>query len=305
MSPFSSKNSKQNKNKIQKDFFHRTWKSAKSLIFILIIALSVKNFLIETSRVPTGSMENTILVGDFLFVNMFIYGSTSFRTIPFTNIRLPHFSLPAFREPEKGDIVVFEYPGDRDELLPEIVNNYVKRCIGTPGDTLHITDKVAFINGDEVFKPEHIQYRNRITVPAGIPEPYIYPKNSGWNPDNYGPLLIPSKGDTIRLTRSNIEIYRTLINREFERSVVSVSGNKILIDGKVTDDYVIQDDYYFMMGDNRDESADSRYWGFVPRRNIMGKALMIYWSWDPSISFFNPIKLLSSVRLDRIAKLVD
>ena len=86
----------------------------------------IKTFLIETSRVPTGSMEKTIRVGDFLFVNKFIYGTSSPRNIPFTNVRLPYFQLPALREPKSKDIVVFEFPGMSDELLPSNVDNYVK-----------------------------------------------------------------------------------------------------------------------------------------------------------------------------------
>jgi signal peptidase I len=107
----------------------------KNLLFAAVAALLIKSFLIETSRVPTGSMEKTILVGDFLFVNKFIYGSSSPRNIPFTNVALPFFTLPALTEPEKGDIVVFEYPGDRDELFAREISNYVKRCVAVPGDT--------------------------------------------------------------------------------------------------------------------------------------------------------------------------
>ena len=104
----------------------------KNLFYAAIAALLIKTFLIETSRVPTGSMEQTIMVGDFLFVNKFIYGSSSPRNIPFTNITLPYFQLPAISEPEKGDIIVFEYPGDRDVLQPNEILNYVKRCVGEP-----------------------------------------------------------------------------------------------------------------------------------------------------------------------------
>ena len=109
--------------KTQKQKFIEFW---KNLLFAAVAAFLIKSFLIETSRVPTPSMENTILVGDFLFVNKFIYGSSSPRNIPFTNIELPYFQLPAISEPEKGDIVVFEYPGDRDELKPKEISNYVK-----------------------------------------------------------------------------------------------------------------------------------------------------------------------------------
>ncbi|NOX18330.1 MAG: signal peptidase I [Chlorobi bacterium] len=276
----------------------------KNLLFALVAALLIKSFLIETSRVPTGSMEKTILVGDFLFVNKFIYGSSSPRNIPFTNIELPYFTLPALAEPERGDIVVFEYPGDRDEMKSKDIMNYVKRCIATPGDTIEIVDKVVFINGKEAPRPPHIQYYANYYLPKGVPQPDIFPKGSGWNKDNYGPYVIPKKGDTIKLSVKNVEWWRTIIDREFGRRVVAVQKGQVYIDRKPVNSYVIKRDYYFMMGDNRDDSADSRFWGLVPRGNIIGEALMIYWSWDPSISFTNIFKLLSSVRVNRIAKLV-
>lgn len=277
----------------------------KNLLFALVAALLIKSFLIETSRVPTGSMETTIKVGDFLFVNKFIYGSSSPRNIPFTNIALPFFQLPAIAEPERGDIVVFEYPGDRDQLFPTRIDNYVKRCIGLPGDTIQIKNKVAFINGKEAPIPSNIQYLDEYPIPEGVSDYNIFPKGANWNKDNYGPYLIPKKGDVIELNTENVDKWRTIIDREFGAKVVKVRSGKVTIDGKPVDSYTIQKDYYFMMGDNRDDSADSRYWGLVPRDLVVGEALMIYWSWDPSISFASIFKLLGSVRINRIAKLVN
>jgi len=289
------------------------WDFWKNLFFAAIAALLIKTFLIETSRVPTGSMETTIKIGDFLFVDKFTYGSSSPRTIPFTNVVLPYFQLPAISEPERGDIVVFEYPGDRDELFnfdrndPEqnvLVVNYVKRCIGIPGDTISIKEKVIFVNGKEAKRPANIQYINNYVTPAGVANPAIFPKDSPFNEDNYGPVVIPKKGDIIKLTVENIEAWRTIIDREHGKRVVTFDGNSILIDGKTVTSYTLQKDYYFMMGDNRDDSADSRFWGFVPRDKIVGQAFMIYWSWDPNIPFSDIFKLLSTVRINRIAKIV-
>ncbi|MCF6269249.1 MAG: signal peptidase I [Melioribacteraceae bacterium] len=276
----------------------------KNLLFALVAALLIKSFLIETSRVPTGSMETTIKVGDFLFVNKFIYGASSPRNIPFTDVALPYFQLPAFKTPEKGEIVVFEYPGDRDDLHSNAITNYVKRCIATPGDTIQIIDKVVFINSVEAPIPTHIQYSNPYPRPAGVSHPYIFPKGSGWNEDNYGPYAIPKKGDIIDLHIGNIEWWRTIIDREFGRRVVSKRDGKIFIDEKEVTSYEIKKDYYFMMGDNRDDSADSRFWGLVPHDLIVGEALMIYWSWDPSYSFAEIFKLVGSTRISRIAKIV-
>ena len=132
----------------------------------------------------------------------------------------------------------------------------------------------------------------------------IFPKGSGWNPDNYGPYRIPKKGDNINLTLDNIEKWRTIINREFMTESVTIREGKIYINGVESDHYTIQKDYYFMMGDNRDNSADSRYWGVVPRDLIVGNAFFIYWSWNPEIPFSDFLRLFASTRFNRIAKLV-
>ena len=276
----------------------------KNLLFALVAALLIKSFLIETSRVPTGSMEKTILVGDFLFVNKFIYGSSSPRNIPFTNIALPYFQLPSFADPKKGDIVVFEYPGDRDQLKSTNIDNYVKRCIAEPGDTVRIIDKVVFINGEEADIPPHIQYHGLYPVKKEIVDPGIFPKGARWNKDNYGPYVIPKEGDVIELSPKNIEYWRTIIDREYGRKVVSIKDGSVTIEGKPVNSYTIKKDYYFMMGDNRDDSMDSRYWGLVARDLVVGEALMIYWSWNPNIPFSDFFKLLGTLRINRLAKLV-
>ena len=297
----SDEKNKTKKSKTQKE---KLIEFFKNLFFAAIAALLIKSFFIETSRVPTGSMESTIMVGDFLFVNKFIYGSSSPRNIPFTNVELPYFQLPAIGEPNRYDIVVFEYPGDRDELKPTVINNYVKRCIGLPGDVISIVDKVVFINGKEIKRPLHIQYNNQYPIPKGIANPVIFPKAFGWNEDNYGPLEIPKEGKTVNINRNNIEIYRTLIDRAYGRRVVTIEGDDIKIDGKIATTYQFKQNYYFMMGDNRDNSADSRFWGFVPREKIIGEAWMIYWSWDPAIPFSDFFELFASLRVNRLAKIV-
>lgn len=294
----------ENKKNLVKSPKQKFWEFWRNLFWAAVAALLIKTFLIETSRVPTGSMESTIKVGDFLFVNKFIYGSSSPRTIPFTNVVLPYFQFPALKEPERGDIVVFEYPGDRDELKPVEIVNYVKRCIGIPGDTIFIDNKVVFVNGKEAPRPLHIQYINNYVTPKGVANPRIFPVGSNFNEDNYGPIVVPKMGDIVELTPENIEQWRTLIDREYGERVVTVEGEEVLIKGKPTKTYTIQKDYYFMMGDNRDDSADSRFWGFVPRDKVVGQAFMIYWSWDPSIPFSDFFNLLGSVRINRIAKIV-
>jgi len=283
----------------------KTKEFLKNLLFAAVAAFLIKSFLIETSRVPTGSMEKTIMVGDFLFVNKFIYGSSSPRNIPFTNIELPFFQLPAIQEPERGDIVVFEYPGDRDDMEPQNIDNYVKRCIGTPGDTIEIRNKVVFVNGRQSMIPPKIQYLMPQPFPAEIQDRNIFPKGSGWNKDHYGPYVLPKEGETIELTKENVEWWRTIIDREHDKRVVGLNDDGVTINGENVKSYTMQKGYYFMMGDNRDDSSDSRFWGLVPRDLIVGEALMIYWSWNPNIPFADFFNLLGSVRINRIAKLVN
>lgn len=283
----------------------------KQLAFAGIAAFFIITFVIQNTRIPTGSMEDTILVGDFVLVNKFIYGSTSPKYIPFTEIELPYFSLPAFKDPQPEDIVVFEYPGDRDQLVPnEKGVNYVKRCIGAPGDTVQIIDKVVYVNEKEFWRPPFIKYYKGSSHPSNRPYPKghgdfnIFPKGMPWNGDNYGPLVIPKKGMKIPLNPQNVEQWRTTIDREYGERVVDVKNNVVTINNMPVSSYVFKKNYYFMMGDNRDDSADSRYWGLVPRDLVVGQAFITLFSWDRNIPFTQLFKLLASIRPDRVLKLL-
>ena len=291
--------------KRKKTFTEKVKEFIESLFFALIAALLIITFIIQNTRIPTGSMEDTILVGDFVLVNKFIFGASSPRYIPFTEIALPYFQLPALKEPKAKDIVVFEYPGDRDQLVADpVAVNYVKRCIGTPGDTIQIIDKVIFVNSKEFWIPSHIKYLNPYVKPKEYVEPRIFPKGMPWNEDNYGPLVVPKKGYTIRLNIDNVEQWRTIIDREFGKRVVNIKGNVVTIEDVPVTKYTFRKDYYFMMGDNRDDSLDSRFWGFVSRDMIVGEAFITLLSWDRSIPFSDLFRLLGSIRPDRILKLL-
>lgn len=270
-----------------------------ALIYAAIVAFFIKVFFFEAYRIPTGSMEETLLVGDFLIVTKFTYGSTTPRNIPFTDIRLPYVKLPGFKDPKAGDVVVFDYPGDRDVLQSPVVLNYIKRCVGTPGDTIQVINKQLYRNGVMVPDAPNAK-RSQNTKPPGVVEPGIFPKGSGWNEDNYGPLYIPKEGDKIPINVQNYEQWKIFVEREghdirLDGEIVKVNG-ALLPNGE----YTVERNYYFMMGDNRNNSADSRFWGFVSDDDIVGEALIIYWSWDPSISFLEFFRLMGSVRWDRI-----
>lgn len=279
-------------------------REAKSLLFTAIAFVFITSAFIEGSIIPTPSMEKTILVGDRLFINKYIFGASTPTYIPFTNIELPYFRLPAIREPERDEIIVFRFPGDINQLEDDVVEFWVKRCVALPGDTLEIKNKVIYVNGEQSSIPTNINYLNQPIKSKNIKNSEIFPSITTWNEDNYGPLVIPKKGDRISLTASNIEKWRTLINRELSAEVVSVDQNNVKINGEIVNSYTLTKDYYFMVGDNRDNSLDSRFWGFVPRENIVGTPIIIFWSWDSDIPFSRPLDLLSSVRFNRIAKLV-
>jgi signal peptidase I len=215
----------------------------------LLAALILRALVIQAFRIPTGSMKDTLLVGDFLLVNKFIYGATTPENIPLTKIKLPSFQFPGLKKPERGDIIVFKYP--LDESL-----DYIKRCIAKSGDVIEMRQGLVYINNkpegeitflEKKFDYEEDHYINyyRVKTPNG--KEYTIRRYDGFSPD-YPPVTIP-------------------------------------------------EGHLFMMGDNRDNSADSRSWGFMPVRNIRGKALVIYFSWDKNEPFWNLIKAIRWTRI--------
>ena len=220
--------------------------------------------------------------------------------------------------------------------------NYVKRCVGLPGQTLQIKNHIVYLDGKPNKEPDNVQYWYKLKLKVSfLPEEllkelgitnedlaqlsyngsmpmtkhtyevlksrtdlvasiapdttqyrdFLYPYNGnyGWTRDNYGPIWIPKKGETITLTLQNLPVYERPIH-VYEGNDLEVKGDKIFINGKQTDKYTFKLDYYWMMGDNRHNSADSRYWGFVPEDHIVGKPLFIWWSSDPDRSGFGGIR---------------
>jgi len=276
-----------------------------ALVWAAIVAFLIKVFLFEAYRIPTGSMENTLLVGDFLLVTKFTYGATTPRNVPFTDIRLPYFRLPGFKDPKVGDVVVFDFPGDRDEKQSPEVLNYIKRCVALSGDSIQVINKVLYRNGIIFPNPPQSKFIAPLQPPT-VANNRIFPKGSGWNEDNYGPIRVPKKGDIIKLDNNNFESWRMFIVKEGYKDVKIDAGGNIIADGQTfqNGNYVVKRDYLFMMGDNRNNSLDSRFWGFMPMENVVGEAFMIYWSWDANISFADIFKLIGSIRWNRIATLI-
>jgi len=188
---------------------------AEALIVALILAFFIRSFVVQAFKIPSGSMLQTLQIGDHLLVTKFAYGVK----IPFTN------SMIIEREgPERGDVIVFDFPEDPSK-------DFIKRVIGVPGDVVEIREKKLFLNGEE----QQEAYVQHVDASMSVPRR-----------DNFGPVMVPE--------------------------------NK-----------------YFVMGDNRDESYDSRFWGFVERNTIAGKALILYWSWES----------LTNVRWERIGQMVE
>jgi signal peptidase I len=176
---------------------------AESIIIAIILALIIRTFVVQAFKIPSGSMEDTLAIGDHILVSKFIYGSK----IPFTDKR-----ILKVRDPKRGDVIVFEYPEDPSK-------DFIKRVIGTPGDVIEARDKKVYINGQPYVNPHEVHKEMEIVPREQNPR------------DNFGPVNVPEGS-------------------------------------------------YFVMGDNRDRSYDSRFWGFVKNPKIKGLAFIKYWSWD-------------------------
>lgn len=283
-------------------YFQEKLKSFGSLLLTLIVVLFIQSFFVQGYSTPTGSMLNTILIGDKMFFNQYLYGGSTPRNIPLTEIKLPYIKLPAIRDPRKGDIVNFEFPGDRDDVFPKQNVQYLKRCVGEPGDVIEIIDGVLYVNGTEFPKPKNGIMPMK-PQPKNYANPMIFPKGMPWNEDNYGPLRIPKKGDILEITKENYSHWDTFIKREGHN--IEYKNNKVFIDGAENNKYTVENDYYFMMGDNRNNSLDSRFWGFVKREAIVGKAWFTYFSWNSEIPFSDFTRLIGSIRWNRIGKPIE
>lgn len=275
-----------------------------ALIYAAVVAFFIKVFLFEAYRIPTGSMENTLLVGDFLLVTKFTYGATTPRNVPFTDIRLPYVKLPGFKDPQLGDVIVFDFPGTRDEVESKEVINYIKRCVGLPGDTIEIRNKVLYVNG-KIFPNPPNASADFTNLSPELANPRIFPKNSNWNENYYGPIRVPTKGDKLIITPENFTSWEYFVLKE-GNEILLTPDNRVLVNGQelTNNEYTVQRDYLFMLGDNRSNSLDSRFWGFVPTENIVGEALIIYWSWNPAIPMYDFFRLMGSVRWDRVGKMI-
>ena len=406
-----------------------------SVLFAIVAATIVHNYIIQPFIIPTGSLEKTLLIGDFLFVSKFHYGARipmtivslpmMHDTLPVFKIKsylnypqLPYMRLPGFQKVKRNEIVVFNWPADtvrrffvKEKGVKKPVDkksNYVKRCLGLPGDNLEIINGLVYVNGklniqsdrarlqfnhfihnsigvsskallDLNIKGFNRQYRVKnitqnsykkiskyilgnitndlnnfrvLTSYEGLPnkiirdikqsEPYIeikeiierkkqvtltlnqaekirntntfdslvrkvnnkksynesfFPNNIkfNWNEDNFGPISIPKAGKTININNKNYPLYKKII-KDYENNSIIKGDDNYIINGIETSSYTFKQDYYWMMGDNRHSSEDSRFWGFVPEDHILGKPVLIWFSVDN----FNKGILNWKIRWNRI-----
>lgn len=347
----------------------REWWDA--VLFAVVAATLIRWLIMEAYTIPTPSMENSMLVGDFLFVSKFHYGTRTPRTplqIPlthqkiwFTNIpsyvdwvQLPTSRLPGFSEIKREDVVVFNVPpkelNEGKDYPIDLKTNYIKRCVAVSGDVLEIKNKQVIINGKPSNNPIDMQFSYLVTSKDEInernfnkleldPDDYTYlgrpeenkavyqmfltnskaaemktlpfvvsvtddyrtgegqdsrtfpgSKYTPWNGDNYGPLTIPKEGMKISVNDSTLSIYGGVIRDYDHNKDVKIENGKLTIEGKEVAEYTFNQNYYFMMGDNRHNSLDSRYWGFVPEDHIVGKGFFIWLSIDKYADFIHKIR---------------
>ncbi|MBE2265946.1 MAG: signal peptidase I [Flavobacteriales bacterium] len=251
----------------------------KTIVWALTVVTIVNGLALASFTVPTGSMERTVMAGDYLFVNKAIFGPSTPQIIPFLNIPLPYFKLPAIVNPKQGDVIVFVFPGNRDQVKADNFEYYLKRCVAVAGDTLQLINQKVYVNGKEFTMPEHAQFLTASPAQrlreAEESRYQTFPPGRQFTRDNWGPMRIPAKGDVIKLDQSNILEWSTFIRREGH----NVDIGRLLIDGQPATWYTVERDYVFGMGDNRDNSLDSRFWGFIPKESVVGTPMMVYWSW--------------------------
>jgi len=249
-------------------------------------------------------MENTLLPGDFIIVNEIAYNISTPKEVPLVGLRIPYTKIIDTGKPGLKDLVVFEFPSGF--TVDSSLNNskFIKRVIAGPGDTLQIIDKEFYVNGELLKLPNTIKILEKTLRRGWVKEDGIYPPGEKWNRDNYGPIVVPSNGDTIKITPKNFERWQSVIVMDYGERALLLEGSVITLSGKPITEYVTTQDHYFVIGDNIDVSLDSRYFGFITDNMIIGKAMFIYWSINPEKSAPGPLGFLSAIRSNRIFKSV-
>jgi len=283
-------------------FFKKLLKFLKILLIVILVSLIVKAFVIDAFQIPSTSMENTLMPGDFIFANKFAYEIATPREIPIANLHIPQFKLFEVGKPEINDIVIFEFPQGFENDPIRGGSKYVKRLVAGPRDTLRSTDGEIFVNGKKIELPSSFKSFNYIDKNGLVTDETIYPPGAKWNRISYGPIIIPAKGDTIKISPENFERWQSVIVMDHGQRTLLSEGTLVTLDGKAIFEYVLKQDHYFVIGDNFEASLDSRNYGFITDNMIIGKALFIYWSYDSEKVAPGPLGFLSAIRANRIFK---
>ncbi|HLG33052.1 MAG TPA: signal peptidase I [Ignavibacteriaceae bacterium] len=273
----------------------------KALLIILIVALLIKAFFFDAFEIPTSSMENTLLPGDFIIAGKAAYKISTPKEIPVLNIRIPYIDLIETGEPRVNDLIVFDFPGNK--ILGSA--KYVKRIIAGPGDSLRIVRNDLFINSIKIELPSTLKFTGSSDGLMDKKDEKIFPPDSKWSRNNYGPIVIPQKGDIIKIDAGNFEKWKDLISLDSPDNVVREEGSVVTLNGWPIKEYTLTKNYYFVIGDNFDQSMDSRYFGFITDDMIVGKALFIYWSIDGNKMAPGPLGFLSALRTKRLLQGVE
>ena len=222
-----------------------------ALFLTLVFAAMLKSCVIDAFKIPSASMVPVLKPGDFLLVNKFLLGART--PEKFLYLKLPHLRFPALRSVRRGDVLVFEFPGEPNEAV--MVRNLVlvKRCVGLPGDTVAVRDGHVMVNGAATD---------------------FFPRAE----EESGPFIVPYRGLTVPLDSVAVNHWRVFIRREGHTAEFVAGAARI--DGKEAASYAVEKDYYFFIGDNINDSSDSRSWGPVAEEYILGTAMLIYWSHD-------------------------
>jgi signal peptidase I len=236
------------------------------IVATALAALLLRTFVLEAFRIPTRSMETTLLAGDCVVVNKLAY---------------------AFSRPRSGEIVVFRQP----RLRPQ--STFIKRCVAIPGDTVTLVPGEVLVNGNPVPSP---------ASPSSGIRPEIRPSAGGTAPSAHS-LVLPRRGARVSLAASSLSLWRPAIQAE-GHSIEEDRGGGVLLDGVPARTYAFTQDHFFVLGDNLNDSNDSRAWGTVLGEDIVGKAILVYWSWDEEGPNKSIASRVGSIRWPRIGTLV-
>ena len=283
------------------------WNSILTLLAWIAILIVVR-FLLQTTtiasfRVPTDSMQPTLLPGDNILVNKTIMGARIFDIWEAAEEKdVEIHRLPGLGKVKRNDVLVFHfpYPHSKDSLSMHLLKYYVKRCIALPGDTMGIKQGYYYVKGvnepiGNVEAQERIARLDKENAGGIVMDTYPWDKYINWTIQDFGPLHVPARGQTVAMDSTAVKLYRKLIEWE-QKKPLTREGNRVYLGDSLILEYRFRENYYFMGGDNMENSKDSRYWGLLPEPYIVGVATRVWKSVDKSSD---------KIRWDRVMKRIE